>query len=134
MAMTLHVEVNQQIHENEENKGERNEAQRTAPRFRAALDSPGRGLHKGLMEAVDRYVDCAIERQTIVESYQEKIRELKDSQGRQPATLSEEQIRTGWCTMMLRGCLWSMVHFPIWLPNLPYPSRYWKNNTLVLMA
>jgi hypothetical protein len=133
MAITLHIEVNQQLRETE-NQDRRSGSSRTPPKFRVASHSPARELHKGLLEIVHRYVDCAIDGRTIIEAYRAKIKGLEDSQGRQPPALDDEQIRAGWYTMMLRACLWSMVHLPISRPNLPYPSRYWKNNTLVLMA
>ncbi|KIX07235.1 uncharacterized protein Z518_01888 [Rhinocladiella mackenziei CBS 650.93] len=133
MAITLHTEVNQQLRETE-NQDRRSGSSRTPPKFRVASHSPARELHKGLLEIVHRYVDCAIDGRTIIEAYRAKIKGLEDSQGRQPPALDDEQIRAGWYTMMLRACLWSMVHLPISRPNLPYPSRYWKNNTLVLMA
>ncbi|KEF50971.1 uncharacterized protein A1O9_12969 [Exophiala aquamarina CBS 119918] len=132
MAITVHEEVNKQVRENPDNN-KRNGPDKTGPEFRSAF-SPGRGLHKILMEVLHRYIDLAMEKNTIVDSYREKTIGLVDSQGLQPATLSDDEIRTAWCTMILRAILWNMVHFPIWQSNLPYPSRYWKNNTLVLIA
>ena len=134
MAIKIHTEVNQEIRDNPKNKNEGHENRRTVPGFRVVSNTPAKEMHAGIMEILHRYIDRAFDGKIIIESYRAKTKELEDSWGRRAAPLSDEQIRAGWYTMMLRACLWTMVHMPICRPALPYQSRYWKNNTLVLIV
>jgi hypothetical protein len=132
VAMRILVDIQTEINAHGPNKAERSESNRTAPKFRAAPTFPTGGMHRGLMEAIHRFIDAADKE--IIDSYRAKTDGLLDTMGRRPAELSDELVRTGWWTMMLRACLWGIVHLPIARPGLPYPSRYWKNGTLVLIV
>jgi hypothetical protein len=110
MAIKTQEDVYKQIRDNP------NKDKRSTPGFRTATAaSPIIGRHHKtlqleLMEVVHRYVDLVMDEKTFIDSYRQKTEGLEDSQGRQPALLTDDQIRSGWYTMMLRACLWSMLH------------------------
>jgi hypothetical protein len=117
MAIKMQEDVYKQIREDP------TKDKRSSPGFRAAaVPAPGvAGHHKtlqlGLMEVIHRYVDVVMDGQTFIESYRQKTEGLEDSQGRRAASLSDDQIQAGWYTMMLRACLWSMMHVSLPVVN-----------------
>lgn len=133
MALSVHATTKQQMRDHPANK-DRPEQQKTIPNSRpSGFADPSLTEYK--VQTMHRFVDHAMDGTHIIDLYRDKTKDLKDGQtGLQPAILSDEQIRAGWYTMMLRACLWGMAGHPIWRPNLPYPSRYWQDNTLVLIT
>jgi hypothetical protein len=134
MAMRIHDQVNQEVREHSSKKDHKGQKKPWASNREIPQLPPGVKMWDFLVEVMHRYIDEALDGRTIIDSHTKKVKDLESSDGRALAVLSDDDIRTGWCTMILRGILWRMIHFPISRPNLPYPSQYWKDNTLILIA
>jgi hypothetical protein len=130
MSIQTHEKVYKEIRDNP------TQDKRSAPGFRTASTPPPtiaehhKTLQLGLMEVIHRYVDQVMDGATLIDSYRWKTDELEDSQGRRAASLTNDQIRAGWYAMMLRACLWSMMHVSLSSPqSFPHSGFYTTQTT-----